>query len=192
MKEKATPGEPLWSICPGPQEQSWGQGLNQSLDSQTLSPYHAAGLHNSASRSRTNLLMSACEPHYLDRLLRTTSHLLFIHGHLNTHRESAGELTVTVKAISRLTQVSVLSCKSLSCSGPTLWLLDKQAPRSILNGLSCSEVPLLLKNLTWYTGIPHFTVTHFIAFHRCCIFFFSFFSQIEGKSLQQQKDYSSL
>lgn len=37
------------------------------------------------------------------------------------------------------------------------------------------------------TGVPYFVVLHFIARPRCCIFFFSFFLQTEGKTPTSKK-----
>lgn len=119
------------------------------------------------------------------------------HVQLYIHRESVGRLMYKVPliAISQLTEVSVrlplsrlLSLPPLSVLLQDLFWTGAVAPRqtgtafNALCSLKCSAEPFLLKNLMWYTGVPRFIATHYIAFHRCCIFY----------KLKVEKGYNSL
>lgn len=58
---------------------------------------------------------------------------------------------------------------------------------STLHSLNCSVVLLLLKNLTWYSGIPRFTVPHLLRFTDFCLLFY----KLKVRPSTGKKDYSS-
>lgn len=143
----AKPEEAPWRPCPGPQGGA-DAGALRSLCRRMRAPLRAAGHAQPRLQAQTHLFTSGMRTAFLDRLLRTRTHLLFIRVHAYTDRKSRWTKQSLWQPPPDLqSQGSPLS------RSPSVWSYGTCFGRAgmafrILRSLNGSEVPFLSKNLT--------------------------------------------
>lgn len=159
----AKPEEPPWRPCPGPQRRAEASAV-RGLRRRMRAPLRAAGC------AQTHLFTSGMRTAFLDRLLRTRSHLRFIRVHAFTDRQSRG--TKHSHCDSHLPTYSLRAHPfpgRRACSAMGLALDGRARLSGYCAVWMAQKSHFCPRTWHWYTGIPHVIVILL-----CCLFFFFF------------------